>query len=130
MDIKEIWEADRLRTERVRALQEGPELDGAMRIAANITEMSWAGVSVLLPAARSAVEWLQHAHADRVEAFAQRILDEVAPWATSYNSAIELTTPEMPVGTGLDGGSYTVMAILTAEPAAIVRAIILSLPER
>jgi len=52
---------------------------------------------------------------------AQRLLDEVSPWATLHNSSVEMD----------DGrASGMLVSVLTAEPAAIVRAIILALPER
>jgi hypothetical protein len=133
VDIKEIWEADRLRTERVRSIEIGRPLDEALSktLGHDVAGPCLWGASTMRSASISAFQWFSRRHPDRVNAFAQRLLDEVAPWATTFNSAIELDVYEGDARTVRhELGTETVLRILTAEPAAIVRAIILSLPER
>jgi hypothetical protein len=129
VDIKEMWDADQKRTDAVRALSDGLALDKALADAFGDASGEWWDASTMREVAMAAVRRLQARHPDRVDAFAQRLLDEVAPWATAFGSAIELNTYEMPPQVG-EGGPHTVMCILTATPADIVRAIILALPER
>jgi hypothetical protein len=130
VDIKEMWEADRLRTERVRALPQGYALEEALARALGDVEETWWEASTSRTLARAALASFQLRHPDRVDAFAQRLMDEVAPWATVFDWAIDFDVYDTSARQQNALGSTTVLRILTAEPAAIIRAIILALPER
>ena len=130
MDIKEIWEADRLRTERVRAIEVVGALDVALEDALGDERGDWWDASTSRSVTMAALSSFHARHPDRMEAFAQRLLDEVAPWATLYDRAIELDGYDLEARKERGLGSATVLRILTTKPAAIVRALILALPER
>lgn len=128
MDIKDIWEADRLRTERVRAIPADETLDEALAVALGTVTVFWWAASNVRSVSLSAFEYFRKRNPDRVEAFAYRLLDEVAPWAEMDDHGVRMAqyhdgvVNDRPV-------SDLILSVLTAEPAAIVRAIILSLPE-
>jgi hypothetical protein len=103
---------------------DGYEVEQALTEALGDIESEWRYASVERDLAIRALGRFQRRDPDRVEAFAQRLVDEVDGEAGVFNSAIECGTH----GTGGASGPDLVVHILEASPAAICRAIILAMP--
>jgi hypothetical protein len=125
-EVRAAWERDDKRIQEVRALSVGAVLDVALATALQDKEEMWRGASIVRYGALGAVGRMLHLFPDSAEDFARRLVDEVDGEAGVYHSAIECGVH----GDGGLSGPQLVLRILTAEPAAIVRAIILALPER
>lgn len=118
------WKRDEQRVQEVRAIPLGVPLVDALSVALDIP-VEIGDASSMRPIAMGALKHLEHAHPDRVEHFAQRLVDEVDGEAGVYDSAIDCCT-----SAGGASGPELVLRILNASPADICRAIILSMPER
>ena len=128
MKTQEQWLEERgeeeSRVARVRAVPVGRQLDHLLFESLGVVEALGASTARITALANCAL--FLSAHPERKEDFAQRLVDEVAPGTGVHFSAIELDRH----GPGaVEDGADFICRLIQAPPDAIVRAIILSVPE-